>query len=685
MTVPLRFPLMQGDRFTVKIETYRRVKRNTLTMPVGIAELGVAGVARGVVPEQMPETCFTDLVDVDGVGAEVRVSGTTAAALAGGALTVTPCEQGALALDAGKHVVRARASARNPLGIDVTRLVLSSGAGGAPVPRAAFETSPSSPDPAPRVRTLSEGRSSTKLAVEGATEPFWLVLGQSKNDGWVATVDGKRLGSSQLVDGYANGWLITPDGRDSLTVSLVWEPQRIVGMTIAISAAAFLVALGIVVVAFARRRRTRPGDVTSPDAPVLTPGSPVLDHRTAATIGTVAAVTLVGAVTVRPWVGLGVGALTLLAVRAPRWRLVLRLVPAALMVGVAFYVSVTQFFVRYPPRFEWVTFYDEVRVPTWIAVLLVAADAPDRSGLARRAHTDRRRVGTLMVERGDQVGSGGNAIANAIPPRLGYQPALDGLRAVAVVAVLLYHDNSFAFVRGGFLGVDVFFVLSGFLITTILLADHARRGRTVSAEFWVRRVRRLLPAFLIMMLLVAAYVTLAPDLAGRLDASPTGGHALRRAGLGAFLYASNWQQVYWTDFLPTPVSHMWSLSIEEQWYVVWPFLLGGLVWLSRGRSKVLAAWIGVLAVASATWMAVLYRSGPGSRAFFGTDTRAWELLAGALLSVVMIRGGEPHERSRSTRRAFEGAAVVGLATIVWACTVFRDDDSTLYPGGAWHW
>ncbi len=88
-----------------------------------------------------------------------------------------------------------------------------------------------------------------------------------------------------------------------------------------------------------------------------------------------ASVTLVGAVTVRPWVGLLVGALAMLATVAPRWRLVLRMAPAALMLGVAFYVSITQFFVRYPPRFDWVTFYDEMRIPTWIAVLLVATDA----------------------------------------------------------------------------------------------------------------------------------------------------------------------------------------------------------------------------------------------------------------------------------------------------------------------
>ncbi len=191
----------------------------------------------------------------------MRVSGTTAAALAGGTLTVQPCGQSAVELDAGRHVLRARPSARNPLGIDVTRLVLSSGADGAPASIDALDVGPSAAATTPRIRTIDEGRSSLKLGVEGATEPFWLVLGQSQNDGWVATVDGKRLGSSQLVDGYANGWLIDPGGRDSLTVDLVWEPQRVVGTMIAISALAFLIAVGIVIVAFVRRRRDATTDV----------------------------------------------------------------------------------------------------------------------------------------------------------------------------------------------------------------------------------------------------------------------------------------------------------------------------------------------------------------------------------------------------------------------------------------
>ncbi|MBM3675006.1 MAG: acyltransferase [Actinobacteria bacterium] len=257
--------------------------------------------------------------------------------------------------------------------------------------------------------------------------------------------------------------------------------------------------------------------------------------------------------------------------------------------------------------------------------------------------------------------------------RLTYEPALDGLRAVAVVAVLLYHDQSLDFARGGFLGVDVFFVLSGFLITTILLGDHARRGRTVSVGFWVRRIRRLLPAFLLMMLLVAVFAVFVPG--------PTDGDELRRAGLGALLYGSNWQQAYWSNHIPTLVSHTWSLSIEEQWYVVWPFLLGGLLWLSRGGTRVLAILIGVLAIASAVWMSVLFHSGADLRAFFGTDARAWELLAGALFAVVLMPEAQRPARTRTARVLLEVGAVSGLITMLGAFVVFRDDDAWLYPGG----
>ncbi|MBM3675007.1 MAG: DUF3367 domain-containing protein [Actinobacteria bacterium] len=379
VSVPLTFPALRGERFTVKIEKVDPLKRNTLVMPVGIAELGVAGVRRAALPESMPDTCLRDLVAVDGDGVGVRVSGTTADALAGRALTVVPCSPGTpLELGAGSHLVGARKSARNPLGIDVARLVLASGSGGVAAPLAELAAAPLADTRAPQVRILHEGRSSMALRVSETSAPFWLVLGQSQNDGWVARVDGKSLGRSELVDGFANGWLVRPTGNGPLTVTLEWEPQRAVRVALAISAAAALVAVGIVTVAFARHRRLVPADgppAASAGEPALAPAAPRIEATTAGMVGTVVGCAVAAGVTVRPWVGLGVGAMVLLAIRSRPWRLALRLTPAALMLGVALYISVTQFFERYPPRFDWVAYYDAARIPTWIGILLLGADA----------------------------------------------------------------------------------------------------------------------------------------------------------------------------------------------------------------------------------------------------------------------------------------------------------------------
>ena len=255
------------------------------------------------------------------------------------------------------------------------------------------------------------------------------------------------------------------------------------------------------------------------------------------------------------------------------------------------------------------------------------------------------------------------------PRRLAYQPALDGVRALAVMAVVLYHERSVQ-LAGGFVGVDVFFVLSGFLITGILLTDHARTGSTLSREFWIRRARRLMPAFLLMMLIVSAYAAFAPDAFNNLQ--------LRRAGLAAMLYVNNWQTIYASNLRATVVSHTWSLSVEEQWYLVWPLLLAGLLFLVRGRRHLLAGAVAALAVASAVWMHVLAGEVGPPRAFFGTDTRAWELLAGALLAVWLAKG--PPAPDGAARWWLDAAGFVGLGYVLFAFATFDDRARTLYPG-----
>src|SRR6266704_5222919 len=189
-----------------------------------------------------------------------------------------------------------------------------------------------------------------------------------------------------------------------------------------------------------------------------------------------------------------------------------------------------------------------------------------------------------------------------------YMPGLDGLRALAVLAVIAYHEQ-FGWAPGGLLGVGVFFTLSGFLITSILVGQWSADGRIRLGTFWLHRARRLLPAVFVMLAVVTAWVTLADR--ARLA-------SLRGAVGAAAGYFSNWyliaqNQSYFARFAPpAPLDHLWSLAVEEQFYLLWPLLLiAGLIWLRRRGAA--TAWLilptVVLAAASALAMVSLYRPG----------------------------------------------------------------------------
>src|SRR3954471_10725816 len=255
-------------------------------------------------------------------------------------------------------------------------------------------------------------------------------------------------------------------------------------------------------------------------------------------------------------------------------------------------------------------------------------------------------------------------------PDRGYRPALDGLRAVAVTAVVGYHLG-YGWLPGGFLGVDLFFVLSGYLITGLLLDEHGRTGRIGLARFWARRARRLLPALLIMLVAVAAAVRLW---------SPPGVWLGRRDDLVATLfYYANWHfvatdQSYFADAAAqSPVRHAWSLSIEEQFYLVWPFLI--LLALRR-RRRFLAVGLAVATVASAVLMVAVYDPVSPTRAYVGTDARVQQLVAGALLALV-IRTAlvVPGRLVRYAGRPAAAGTVALLLTV-------RDSGGLYYHGGA---
>ena len=255
----------------------------------------------------------------------------------------------------------------------------------------------------------------------------------------------------------------------------------------------------------------------------------------------------------------------------------------------------------------------------------------------------------------------------------GYRPALDGIRAVAVLSVMAYHFG-YRWAPGGFLGVDVFFVLSGYLITSLLLAERARTGRIALREFWLRRARRLLPALFVMLIAVSVWIGL--------NAAPFELAMRREDLLWTLFYGSNWHfiasgQDYFAQYVSaSPLRHTWSLAIEEQFYIAWPLLVAGALWIGRRRPAVLAAVCIVGIAVSGAAMALLFEPGDPSRAYYGTDARAHQLLIGALLAVLMSR---QDLRTRFRRAAVIIAPVAALALLVAFATV-RDQGSAYYHG-----
>jgi hypothetical protein len=208
--------------------------------------------------------------------------------------------------------------------------------------------------------------------VTGASEPFWLVLGESFNKGWHAEVNGQDLGAPRLVDGIANGWRVDPGDRRTLDVRFIWAPQRWIWIGLAISGAALLACLWL-----ALRRRPSADVVDAPEESALL-ASPTDDQVRIRDRRVVVPVTVglaIGAALfVTPWAGLLVGVLTLAALVRPRWRAALALGAPLAVLATGAYVVIQQTRVGYPPVFEWPKFFDDVHVLGWLAVALLAAD-----------------------------------------------------------------------------------------------------------------------------------------------------------------------------------------------------------------------------------------------------------------------------------------------------------------------
>jgi peptidoglycan/LPS O-acetylase OafA/YrhL len=250
------------------------------------------------------------------------------------------------------------------------------------------------------------------------------------------------------------------------------------------------------------------------------------------------------------------------------------------------------------------------------------------------------------------------AASRGRPIRFGFVPALDGLRALSVLGVMLYHGGA-TVVSGGFLTIDVFFVLSGFLITSLLLGEWATRVTIRLGQFWTRRARRLLPALLVMLLGVAIYA--------KVFATPGEFANLRLDSLSTLFYVSNWHFIFGTSnyFVNTaqtsPLAHMWSLSIEEQFYIVWPPVallmlhLGRRLRPSRRLWPIMATAL-VGALASAIDMRLAFQGGaPVMRIYEGTDTRSQDILVGAALAIGMAIWAQHRKAPVSGPRHASGA------------------------------
>ncbi len=257
--------------------------------------------------------------------------------------------------------------------------------------------------------------------------------------------------------------------------------------------------------------------------------------------------------------------------------------------------------------------------------------------------------------------------------------ALDGARGAAVIAVLLFHGGV---LKGGYLGVDLFFVLSGYLITSLLLAETARSGTIGLGGFWARRARRLLPALFLMLVAVCAYAVFI--------AKPTELNQIRGDFLATLGYVANWHLVlahydYWRLFTsPSPLNHTWSLAIEEQFYVVWPLVALGVGFIVR-RGRTAIAWARAmfftsltLSIFSAAFALQIWHSSKGTvRIYYGTDTRAAAILFGAALaSWIAWRGAASTKRGRFS---LEVLGFIAAAILVWA--YFRLEQGGLYSGG----
>lgn len=255
--------------------------------------------------------------------------------------------------------------------------------------------------------------------------------------------------------------------------------------------------------------------------------------------------------------------------------------------------------------------------------------SPHRTSTNKGAHTAKTNTGTTRSSATDQ-----QAPAR---PKSRYIPALDGLRTLAVVAVVLYHLN-LTWAQGGLLGVTIFFVLSGYLITRLLLNEVAKTGRIDLKSFWIRRIHRLFPAVVTVVVVTCALCTIFNHVMLT---------KMRPDILSSLLFFNNWwqiaQNVSYFNALgdPSPLTHFWSLAIEEQFYLIWPPLLFAMVSMHVSKPNTRRVVLGLSAVSALAMMMLYNPAADPSRVYYGTDTRVFSLLLGAWMAFIPDRDLAP--------------------------------------------
>lgn len=258
-----------------------------------------------------------------------------------------------------------------------------------------------------------------------------------------------------------------------------------------------------------------------------------------------------------------------------------------------------------------------------------------------------------------------------------YMSGLDGLRALAVIGVIFYHLTPHI-LPGGFLGVPIFFVLSGYLISDLLIQEFEQNGKISLKQFWKRRLNRLYPALVTMLILVTGWITIF-ERSLLLN--------IRNMILTSLVYLNNWWQIsqgasYFDRFTtPSPFVHLWSLAIEGQFYLIWPVIVVFAIVFIKRNDWICYTFIGV-SILSALLMAILYVSGADpSRVYYGTDTRAFSLLIGSALAFIWPSTKLKKNLPNAGRVTLDAVGVLSLGLLIWLMVQLMDSDPFTYYGG----